>query len=72
MKSFDDFWKRLKSANPALQDDSTKMTMTVAAFKRQLQRAYQKGYQDFIDSSKEITGDEMPDFMRDILGKRFD
>lgn len=42
-QSFDDYWAKLCRANPSLHDDNTTMTIRVASFKRQVERAFNSG-----------------------------
>lgn len=44
-KTFDAFWQRLVSSNKGLDDVETKMTLTVGAFRRQLERAWNEAKQ---------------------------
>ena len=47
-------WRKLRAANQALHNDSTKMTITVASFRSQLKRAYEQGGADTAAMIKEL------------------
>lgn len=40
---FSDYWRRLCLSNPSLEDEGTRMTITVAAFKKSVRRAFESG-----------------------------
>lgn len=40
---FIDYWSHLKQKNPSLCHDDSKMTISVASFKKQLEKAYKAG-----------------------------
>lgn len=40
---FMDYWYRLLRSNRALNDDTSKMTITVSAFKEQIRKAFEEG-----------------------------
>jgi len=44
------YWARIVSANESLKDEGQKMTLSVESFKRQLEKAYDKGREDEKDS----------------------
>jgi hypothetical protein len=44
--SFADYWNRLKSRNAKLSDDDTNMTLSVASFRRQLEKAHEAGAEE--------------------------
>ncbi|TXH55367.1 MAG: hypothetical protein E6Q97_09005 [Desulfurellales bacterium] len=44
--SFAKFWSGVQSANPAMNDDDTKMTLSVSAFRKAMERAYNAGVAD--------------------------
>jgi hypothetical protein len=44
--TFDEHWARLVLINPGLGDPENKVTMPVPEMKRQLERAYQRGFQE--------------------------
>lgn len=40
------YWARIVHANESLKDESSRMTLSVESFKRQLEKAYEKGRED--------------------------
>ena len=46
MNTFFDFWYRIARANPDLNDESRKMTLTAGAFRKLMKRAYEQGHKD--------------------------
>lgn len=42
--SFSKWWFERRRANPSLNDEETKMTISVAEFRRQQERAYKAGH----------------------------
>ena len=48
------FWERLVKANPSLQEESTKMTISVRAFKKQIEKAYKEGAADRAEVAKAL------------------
>lgn len=40
------YWQRIAQANPSMMDESTKMTMSVAVFREQIEKAYNEGRRD--------------------------
>lgn len=57
--TFDAYWANLVKKNLGLADSETKMTVTVAAFKKALEQAFRMG----MDEQKRTS-----DFMEKILG----
>jgi len=43
MSNFADYWNRLVRATPSLQNESVKMSIGVASFKKAVERAYKAG-----------------------------
>lgn len=41
--TFDQFWQTLKDKNPGLADSDTRMTITVASFRKSLEQSYERG-----------------------------
>lgn len=71
--AFNSFWFRLRTANPSLNDDDCKMTISVAAFRRSLEKAYEAGRSDITDAVDGMSGkgkrDATLDFLDKILGR---
>ena len=44
--SFLEYWGRLIASNESLKEPENKMTISVASFRRQLDKAYQAGVED--------------------------
>ena len=53
--TFEDYWKALQAKNSGLADGENRMTISVDAFKRQLERAFREGsghgekFKEFLD-----------------------
>ena len=60
--TFDAYWANLVKKNPGLADQETKMTVTVAAFKKALEQAFRTG----MDDQKQTS-----DLMNKILSGKF-
>lgn len=60
--TFDAYWANLVKKNPGLADQETKMTVTVAAFKKTLEQAFRTG----MDDQKQTS-----DLMNKILSGKF-
>lgn len=64
-----DYWRVIVNVNPPLATESTRLTLPVAEFKRHLERAYNAGRRDELES---IRAEAAPrggvDFLRDLLG----
>jgi len=64
--SFHTYWISLRIKNPQLDNDNRKMTITVSSFCKELQKAYEKGW-DAADLTGTQTKPGMPDFMADLF-----
>lgn len=65
------YWARLVAANKSLSNEDTKMTISVAAFKKQIEKAYNAGAADKAEVAKKLKGIEsnkpkspLDDFMK--------
>lgn len=54
--TFVDYWKRLVARNKHLGDENMKMTITVASFKREIEKAYFSGADDCDDADRSSSG----------------
>jgi hypothetical protein len=75
--NFSGFWSRLAAANPAMRDESTKMTMSVAAMKSLLEKAYRQGAADmdkaageFGDVGAKPGADPIPGQLKGMFGMK--
>ena len=62
-KTFKEFWGRMRAANVSLNDSETKMTLSVAAFEKQMEKAYKQGAKDgmaFAHDMKELEEKSKP------------
>lgn len=41
--TFEQYWDQLRTRNPGLAKDDTKMTITVASFRRSMRQSYDQG-----------------------------
>jgi len=55
--AFSEYWASLRLKNPSLSDDSTKMTISVESFKKQLQKAHFDGWQEGWKRGSKTNGD---------------
>ena len=60
---FKAYWDRLCRATPRLNDPATKMTTSVASFKKQLAKAFEEGRKHPATSQKDIS-DAAEDFAK--------
>lgn len=49
MSSFYNYWNRLCRSNASLCDEKSKMTISVASFRKQLEKAHQDGCEESKD-----------------------
>lgn len=68
METFAAFWTRLCDRNPPLLDSDNKLTLSVASFKLQLERAYQAGRADAATTTAGLSG--ISDLFGDIFGAK--
>lgn len=54
-------------ANPELTDDDRKMTMTVAEFRKQQEKAYREGYAEGMEEADD--GDSVKDLFNQLFGR---
>lgn len=67
MANFYQFWFRLCQKNNALLKDETKMTITVASFKAQMEKAYTAGTADRAAVEEKLKPrDPKADFLRGL------
>ena len=52
--TFDEYWRRRRSATPELSVVTGKMTMSVGSFERELRRAFEAGQRDAEELRKAI------------------
>ena len=66
--TFRQYWNRLCSVTTALNADETKMTISVASFRKQLEKAYGQGAQDQKELTSELDAEKRK---RNPLGSIF-
>lgn len=66
MGKFDDYWDRLVAANPGLGDFEQKISITVGAFRRQVEKAFTEGAKS---SPVDDGGDDPMDEFLSIFGR---
>lgn len=60
--TFDELWKATVARNPALADNSTKITITAEQYRKALQQAYEIGEKAGIDSGRTERGSKRDPF----------
>ena len=56
-QKFKEYWDRLCRATPRLNEPATKMTISVASFKKQLEKAFEEGRKHPVTSRKDAADD---------------
>jgi hypothetical protein len=69
MSAFDEYWITLIQKNPGLENESDRMTISVAAFKKALSRSFEAGLRE--SESRKKAADDFADIGRKDYGKAF-
>ena len=64
-------WTKLRMKNPGLNDDDSKMTITVSSFKASLNKAYDSGHADAAKALDGLMGAKESNPMKDLFGGMF-
>lgn len=66
--TFADYWSQLTQTNPGRQNIDSRMTVSVGAFKRQLEKAYQQGATNVETTTAKVNS--LVDALNKAVGKK--
>ncbi len=68
--TFSAFWAALVRDKPQIKDPAAKIEISSAAFRRVLERAYERGREDATREALGPLDGSLPDFIGDLLHRR--
>ena len=68
--AFSTYWTQLQMKNPGLNEEDTKMTISVGSFKSALRRAYDSGGENTAKALRDLEMTGKPDY-KDLFGGMF-